>query len=243
MIVERDYSFGFSVLIELCREERDPKGLLEAAAQLAVLEPRNAYAQGTIGEANLLLGDKEAAKAALKRAVDLEPGYRWAAIGLFDLELERGELDAAGGILAHLERYSPGAFVAARSVQLAARRGDRDAASARLAALCAEPSDEKWPLEGAARAIADAGWRDVLQQVLGRALDRNEVHPHVGAVWLEHVGSRCCAAAARLASAPRRRTCRPSPGSRAKSASSSSWCIAASCARTSSSGPPRDTRS
>jgi tetratricopeptide (TPR) repeat protein len=188
--VERDYSFGFSVLIELCREERDPKGLLEAAAQLAVLEPRNAYAQGTIGEANLLLGDKEAAKAALKRAVDLEPGYRWAAIGLFDLELERGELDAAGGLLAHLERYSPGAFVAARSVQLAARRGDRDAASARLAALCAEPSDEKWPLEGAARAIADAGWREVLQQVLGRALDRNEVHPHVGAVWLEHVGSR-----------------------------------------------------
>jgi len=187
---EHDYGWGIFQLINLCREEGDKEGLLAAATRAIALEPRNAYAHGTAGEAKRLLDDRPGAKASLQRAIDLDPSYRWAGITLFDEQMQDGEVEAAATTLARLRIEGADPLVSARMVQIAARRGDREAAAQKLAEVLEQSCENDWPVATAVSAVESAGMRSVLVKALANAIDRPGTHPQAGASWLEHVGVR-----------------------------------------------------
>jgi tetratricopeptide (TPR) repeat protein len=94
------------------------------------------------------------------------------------------QINEAAQTLTLMERYG-GLYVRARAVQLAARRGDKEAARQGLAELCALEGAGGWPLDTATQALLAAGWTREAEQVFAEALDSPEVQPHVGTLWVD----------------------------------------------------------
>jgi hypothetical protein len=74
--------------------------------------------------------------------------------------------------------------VLARETQLATRREDRGAATRCLRELCLAASEDAWPLHAATGAIAEAGWSETLDETFEEMIERPEVNPQVGALWV-----------------------------------------------------------
>ncbi|MGE5049840.1 MAG: tetratricopeptide repeat protein [Deltaproteobacteria bacterium] len=187
---ERSWEPGLWQLVELCREEKDGPGMLEAAMQGAALKPQSAPFHAAVAEASLRLGRRSEAKAALRRACDLDPAHGWAAPTLFDELLADGALEEAAAVLARIDARAPSAYVAARKVQLAARRKEQALARSALAEVCAATDANDWPVRSAAEVVAAAGWGRMLENVLSSALRAPVCHPEVGRAWMRHVGAR-----------------------------------------------------
>jgi hypothetical protein len=88
----------------------------------------------------------------------MDPSYGFAGMFLFDLQLGDGDLDAAAATLAALKKVDDDAYVRAREVKLAARRGDRPTALKALREVARMKVDSDWPVDAAVQAVTDAGW-------------------------------------------------------------------------------------
>jgi tetratricopeptide (TPR) repeat protein len=180
-----EYYWGWEQLAGWWRDAGTPEQYLEAARMLVRLAPQDPVSLGFLGEALLRSGNRGAGKDAFRRSFDLAPDYAFGGQALFDAHLADEELEDAAATLALLEARVGGAFVRARAVELAAKRGDRDAARAGLAELCLAADGAGWPLETATKAVVDAGWGDLAEQVFAEALQSPQVVPHVGALWVD----------------------------------------------------------
>src|SRR5204862_6570571 len=96
---------------------------------------------------------------------------------------EDGELDAAAGVLALARKHIGGPFVAARDVQLAARQKRIPEAVASLRALCAMPTEDRWPLDAALQALKGAGASSAALDAMLAAAAAEPANPLVGSVW------------------------------------------------------------
>jgi tetratricopeptide (TPR) repeat protein len=181
---DSEYYWGWEQLASWLRNSGTPAEYLEAAQMLVRLAPDDPISLGYLGEAQIRNGNKEAGKNNYRRALELAPDYAFAAYALFDAQLADGELDEAAQTLTLMERYG-GPYVRARAVQLAARRGDKEAARQGLAELCALEGAGGWPLDTATQALLAAGWTREAEQVFAEALDSPEVQPHVGTLWVD----------------------------------------------------------
>jgi cellulose synthase operon protein C len=157
---------------------------LEAAQQMARLEPLNPRSFAILADARIRNGDRRGAKEAFGRAFDLAPEYAFAGMSLFDAQLEDRELLEAGQTLERLRTHIGGEWVLAREVQLHALRREQDAATRAMRDLCLSPGEDTWPFFAAAQAMSGAGWNDALNQLFDEMLDRPEVNPQVGALWV-----------------------------------------------------------
>jgi tetratricopeptide (TPR) repeat protein len=180
-----EYYWGWENLADWTRDSRAAGDYLDACEHLVQLAPRNAVSYGYRGDARRRNDDRPGAKADFRHALELDPGYSYAGLGLFDEQLTDGELDDAARTLAHLKERAPDEFVTARAVQLAARRGDRAEALKGLQELCIAKTDRTWPLETAVNALVAAGWTDDAERTLVEALDSPDVHSRVGLLWID----------------------------------------------------------
>jgi len=177
------YYWGWMQLADWYAEEGAKAEYMDAATHLVRLSPENEVALGYLGDARLKNGDRVGAKADFRRAIELEPDYSFGVLTLFDLHVEDGELDAAAGVLALAKKHLGGPFVLARDVQLAARQKRIPDAVASLRALCATPTDDRWPLDAALTALRQAGATSAALDALPEAAALEGANPLVGSVW------------------------------------------------------------
>lgn len=184
-VVEADpaYYWGWLQLAEWHSEDGAKEAYLDAARHLVRLGPQNEVAMGYLADAKLQNGDRAGAKADYRRAVELEPDYAVAVLRLFDLHVEDREFEAAASVLAQAKRHIGGPFVVAREIQLAAKQGRILEAMEQLRLLCTIPTDERWPLQAAIRALREAGASDRLREALLEATAGKDCNPQVGAAW------------------------------------------------------------
>ncbi|HEY9668234.1 MAG TPA: tetratricopeptide repeat protein, partial [Coleofasciculaceae cyanobacterium] len=171
-----------------CQIESDAE-YLEAAERMVQLAPSDAIAWGYRGEAKLRMGDRTAAKADFRHAIELKPDYGFAGLSLFDEQLEDNELNEAAQTLALMRTHAGSEFVKAREVQLAAKQGDLSRATQHLRDLCLYQTDERWILKAATKAMLEADWTREAEQVFNDVLELPDVNPEVGVYWVE-----CCIA-------------------------------------------------
>jgi tetratricopeptide (TPR) repeat protein len=180
-----DYYWGWENLAEWTRAAGANADYLHAAENLVRLAPRNPIPYGYRGDARRCNGDRPGAADDYQRALELDPAYRYAGLELFDIQFSNGDLAAAEATLAGLKENAPDAFVTARDVQLAARRGRRAEALEGLQALCADNTESIWPLETAFTAVEQAKWKDDAERILAAALERADTPVHVGQLWID----------------------------------------------------------
>lgn len=195
LVVAEDpsYYWGWMQLADWHAEDGSRKEYLEAARHLVRLAPQNEVALGYLGDAKLKNGDRPGAKVDFRRAIELEPDYSYGSLTLFDLHFEDREYETAAGVLALAKKHTGGPFVMAREVQLAAKQNRLPDALAALRTLCTVPSEERWPLDAALKALTQAGAAGPAQAALIEAATAPEANPLVGAVW-----ARACMEAGRV---------------------------------------------
>jgi tetratricopeptide (TPR) repeat protein len=186
-----DYFWGLLNLTEWLGTAGTTAEYLEAAEALAPLAPSDPVPLGYRGDARLRSGQRAPARDDFRRALELAPQYHYAAFQLFDIELEDEDIEAASRTLASLKAQTPGEHVTAREVQLAVARSDTVAASEALRRLCTgTEGTSDWPIWAANHALVQAGWVREAEAIYESFLDRPEVHPQLGALWIERRAAR-----------------------------------------------------
>jgi tetratricopeptide (TPR) repeat protein len=180
---------AWEYMADICANANRHAEHLEAARHMHQLLPTAVISLGYLGWALERNEHKAEAKTHFHQAFELDPDYSFAGMHLFDLHLDDNETEQARKVLAILKAHVPGPYVTAREVQLAARLRDFTTARAGFDELCARPADADWPLDAAAKALADGQLTDLLDGALCKALKQPKVHPNVGCVWLRHIGA------------------------------------------------------
>jgi len=186
VVEEEPYFFeAWSRLADWSTQAGDDAGYLEAAEMLVRLRPQYEVGYGYLGEARLLNDDREGAREAYQRAIELNPAYEYAGNGLFDLQFEDGDLDAATETLSTLRTHSDSPFVTAREAQLAAKRESQVEACDALKRLAAMPCDSPWPISAAIEALVDAGWEEAARRTLETLLFDEDTQVEIGPQWVK----------------------------------------------------------
>ncbi|MDX1948074.1 MAG: tetratricopeptide repeat protein [Pirellulaceae bacterium] len=181
---EPQFFWAWSRLADWCQAAKDNAGYLEASEALVRINPQYEVGHGYLGEARQIAGDRAGAMVAYRHAFELNPKYEFAGNALFDLQLEDGDLTGAAATVQALLDHGESPYVLARDAQLAARQGDQQRALARLASVCTAEAPTEWPVEAAATAAAQAGWKAAAAKTLASFLDRPEARPNVGIEWV-----------------------------------------------------------
>ena len=105
---EPDYAWPRSLLYDICRAQNNNRRCLELCRDLVRIEPENPVAAGMLAESLIGAGKSAEAMSAVRRALELDPGYTYAAGRLFDDVLERRDFAAAQEILGLMEHFQSG---------------------------------------------------------------------------------------------------------------------------------------
>lgn len=187
---EPDYYWGWGQISQWYDYTRADAEYLEAAQRLTQLGPEQSIAWGLLGDAQQRTGNLTAATSSFRKALELEPDYRFAGLSLFDLALEEKQLQEAAQTLEILEpHFADDAYVLARQVQLSALEDQKEKAKDALQKLCVHSIDSDWPLPAATQAMIEAQWIVEAQEILYDHLSHPEAHVEVGTSWVN-----CCIA-------------------------------------------------
>lgn len=187
---EPNYYAGWSQLADWCRALEWTRAYLEAARAMARLAPNYHLALGYLGDALMINGYRQEAKEALRRAVILEPGYEYAGVTLFSLQVEDGELEQARQMLELLRRHVGGEVTFSCEVRLAARMRNREAAEESFRQLCLSSTQDRSLFDGAVLAMAEANWDEIVDRILDESLALAAANPLVGSLWVERLSGR-----------------------------------------------------
>jgi tetratricopeptide (TPR) repeat protein len=183
------YEWGWRMLAEWAEAAGDKKETLTAAERVAFLSPHSAPPLGYLATARLRMGQRAAAKTALREAMNRDPAYQYAAAKLFDLQVEDRDFRGAGETLALLQKHHPGPSTLASTVLLAAKQKDEPRACAALAELLRmqpAPGTDAAGFKAAVNAMADAGFRAAAESALFQAMSSpgGTAHPDAGEMWV-----------------------------------------------------------
>lgn len=163
-----DHRDGWMRWMNWCEQEGLHQEILTLAAQPPPVLADDAVLYGCAGDAHWRLGDRAAAEAALRKALELSPGYGWARQQLCELALER---QAPAEVLRLLgDHQDPDAQPFDRAVLIAkaaAKLGQVDLALRTFARLCKQPD-------------ADAAALGAVDKVL-----RNRMHRQLEALFAQ----------------------------------------------------------
>ncbi len=182
---EPDYAWGFLQLCIWHAGQNDNLAAAECALRLTELMPSAAEPWVRLGLARQNGGDVAGARAAFRKARELEPSWDGPKLTLFDLEIEAGELEAAAAALEGSDASKP--YVAARWVQLAARQGDRDLARHHLPQALRLDDGDDWAVRTASEAMRRRGWEDDVRTWAREELERDAPNAVAGPLWAQHV--------------------------------------------------------
>jgi tetratricopeptide (TPR) repeat protein len=172
-----DYYWGWSNLADWHNRTQDWEAFLHAANHMVRLAPDTPVPFGYRGEALLKTGDRDAAMADFRHALDIAPDYTFAGLYLFDEHLAQDELDQADEALSRIREHVPPEFSLARDVQLQAKRQDEEGAAGALQQLLETETENDWCYNTAYEAMTEAGWEKRLTKLLADARKSDEVNP------------------------------------------------------------------
>ena len=179
---------GWQQLAEWYGKLNDGEGLLKATEQLARLKPDDPASLSAYGDALARAGERAQAEQHFALALQLDGASKFAGFWLFDLLFAEQRFADADRILKRLRQHGiTGPFLAGREAQLAAASGDKETAYQKLTAICQCEGDIRWPLNAAAQALRQAGWRFDLRSVLETAMQLPGANPEAGSLWMRIV--------------------------------------------------------
>lgn len=152
----------------------DNEGYLEAAQQMLRLAPSRSLTQTYVGHALLKLKRPAEAIAPLRRALEINPAYTFAARRLAEAAAETGQADQAEWALSTLWAHEQGVAIAAQGVQAACKAGHREQALQWLDRLAHCDEYDITHCQAAAEALRDAGWGEALEAAQLALIERGE---------------------------------------------------------------------
>ncbi|HEY2806370.1 MAG TPA: C39 family peptidase [Gemmatimonadales bacterium] len=184
ILAERpDYRWGWHRLLDWCASEDRMKEAIRAAEHLAWLEPANAIPLGWIGDLKNKGGDREGAKSALLRAMQLSPDYLFAGLGYFDIQCSEHRFEEATRTLEILSPFAAPGRILAAHVSLELARGKVDAALALVDELCGNPAHDASAVWIGANAVMNHGRAADLERTLRGVLAGQGWHPVTPVLW------------------------------------------------------------
>jgi tetratricopeptide (TPR) repeat protein len=184
--VDPKYVWGWHQLAEWYNETGRAEGYLEAASELARLQPGHPVALTMRGEAKIQTGDRSGGKADLRDALKITANYSPAAAALFDAHLEDEEFREARQILAVLQEHMDGPEVAVKQLQFACKTNDTDAAVQAFTEVCEGPGQSPFPLQAGLAEMREAGWEERSLRVLRESWQSGgPFHPWAPIFWID----------------------------------------------------------
>ena len=184
--VDPKYVWGWHQLADWYNETGRVEGYLEAASELARLQPGHPVALTMRGEAKIQTNDREGGKADLRDALKVSPNYSPAAAVLFDAHLEDEEYREARQILAVLQEHLAGPEVAVKQLQYACKTNDTDAAVQAFAEICEGPGQSPYPIQSGLAEMRAAGWEERALRVLRESWQSGgPFHPWAPIFWID----------------------------------------------------------
>ena len=106
---------------------------LQKAEEIRALDPKNAVSENLLGYVQLLRGDKETAKQAFSRAIEISPNFAPAIKNLALLDIEEGNIESAHKLVLNSLKGAPNdVSLLLLAAEIDARLGDGDAARQHL---------------------------------------------------------------------------------------------------------------
>lgn len=175
---------GWQRLVDWSLATSDVPSALEAATHLLALAPLASSSQATMARVHLARGDHAAAKQALARAVERDPGALASASQLF--ELARKDRDVAAAQIAHavLVRRVKDADRVAIDVEMALLTNARDDATTRFAAACHDTAVPGATLIEAYEGLLRAELATPTDRAVDEALKDPASNSAVGTLWM-----------------------------------------------------------
>jgi len=184
--VDPKYVWGWHQLAEWYNETGRAEGYLEAASELARLQPGHPVALTMRGEARIQTGDRDGGKADLRDALKVSAGYSPAAAVLFDAHLEDEEYREARQVLAVLQEHLAGPEVAVKQLQYACKTNDTDGAVQAFTEICEGPGQTPFPIQAGLNEMRSAGWAERALRVLRESWQSGgPFHPWAPIFWID----------------------------------------------------------
>jgi cellulose synthase operon protein C len=177
------YHDGWVLLRHWRQQLGDADGAAEASRSLTRLLPNNATSWGYLGQALLDIGDRAEAKPALRRGLEIDPGYRYAAFALVDAHLKDKEFGEAQAVAELVQRNRHEGWPLAISIRVAVKRKDAPAASGLLRELCLMPGSIDEIVRDAEQRMTEGGMTQQVRATCDALLETDGAQPEAGALW------------------------------------------------------------
>ncbi|HXI69481.1 MAG TPA: tetratricopeptide repeat protein [Verrucomicrobiae bacterium] len=199
------YAGGWQNLADWLWRQNQPEEALAAITNVGKLDPLNPIPLGYRASMKLQKGDRVGAKADLSHALKLDPGYSFASLELFNIQLAEPDLNGAWKTLELIRRYVGGEKAKACEIQLRTKssqvlatqtptdknqaklkRGQElDLALAHLRELCLAKDAQAGNVEVAIRALLDANESKRVEKILAEAIKNPDCNAAVGSWWMK----------------------------------------------------------
>ncbi len=179
-----DYYNGWRQICEWDLEIPANKAeLLEAAQRLVASHPDDAVAWRYLADAHLAHENREEAKKAFRRAIELWPPWTYARNRLFDLHFQEREYEEASKVLQWALDHDRNAFSLARQMQLLGSSQKREAAADVFRELCSCELPTTWPLATAVAEMEKLRCREFAVRALRAAMDAPNAVAQIFTEW------------------------------------------------------------
>jgi hypothetical protein len=161
--------------------------LEEISRKLSIMFPFEPDPLSRLGDMYLKTEKPELARQAFEKAFNLNRGFFHAGAMLFDLELQRGEIERADCILSVLKQQfgdSVTQIIALRA-QLAVKNNDSATAGKLFRVICLVELNDPWPLDRTIAVMEQAGWHDQLWIWISDVVGDARINPKVARIWAE----------------------------------------------------------
>jgi cellulose synthase operon protein C len=198
------FAAGWQDMADWLWQRKQPEEALAAITNVRRLDPLNPVPLGYRANMKMQKKDRAGAKVDLEFALKLSPGYSFAALNLFELQLADAEMREAGHTLELIKRHLGGEKAKACEVKFRTkflqvsmqqpssnaaevqqqRTHELEQAFARFQDLCSTEGSDPENFEAAIKALMEAGQTEKVEQMLAEAIKTPTSNPAVGAWWM-----------------------------------------------------------
>ncbi|MFN0127764.1 MAG: tetratricopeptide repeat protein [Verrucomicrobiales bacterium] len=180
-------SWGWELLADW-HQSREEWDLAEAAvSNLIRLNPHRPFPHGYLGDLKRQRGDRDGAKREFLRALDIDAGYTYGGLTLFDLHLEDRQFDRARTVLDRVRPHLQPQTANARDVIFHIAANEAEPARSALRTVLACPDEAPPQIAYVMRTLRERrpDWASLFRQEALDALERPDPHPHAGRIYAE----------------------------------------------------------
>jgi tetratricopeptide (TPR) repeat protein len=198
------YSGGWQNLADWLWRQNLHEEAMSAITNVGRLDPLNPMPLGYRASMKLKQEDQAGAKNDLLRALKFDPGYTFAALELFKIQLLEPDIDGAWRTLELIRRYAGGEKAKAcevqlrtRSMQITAsqktvskadskqqRTQDLEQTLVHFRELCSTAESDGNNFDSAIRALIDTKETKQVDQILAEMIKNSACNPAVGSWWM-----------------------------------------------------------